>query len=584
MWSRVSRLSRKESRRRLLPLALALGAAALTFGAIALLGGLLTIATIAVLPILIGLAVDYAVQFQSRFAEEGEDPVQAAIRAAREGGPVIATAALATIVGFLALLLSPVPMMRSFGLALVLGIVLAFALALIVGFAVLGADLRLPSLFSRPRARYRRPRAAAGPVLLGLPALRRTGTRLPPRALRRAVGRTTGVVRRIPALAREGGVWLFETAIARPGRVLALATVLAVCGWVAGTRVETVSDFTKLVPGNQREIRDLRALQSETGTSGDINVVVRANDVTNPRVIRWMSDYQRRVLTRNGFKEGRPCREAQLCPALSLTNLFNTQATKPRQIRALLDALPRYFSQAVMTGDRKTANLAFGIRAMPLDEQRRLVDDLRAQLDPPKGVSVQLAGIAVLAADASADIESSRWLVTVAGLVAVLVVLAAVYRRPGRALVPLVPVLLATGWSGLVLFVSGVALNPMSATLGALIVAIATEFSVILSARYARERESVADAARALRSTFKRTGTAVVVSGITAIAGFAALVVSDVRMLRDFGLVTMIDLTVALAGVLIVLPAALVWVERRGTVGAGRRSATSAEAVGSEPA
>ena len=51
-------------------------------------------------------------------------------------------------------------------------------------------------------------------------------------------------------------------------------------------------------------------------------------------------------------------------------------------------------------------------------------------------------------------------------------------------------------------------------------------------------------------------------SGTTAIAGFAVLVVSDIRMLRDFGFVTVIDLTVALAGVLLVLPAVLVLAEQ----------------------
>ena len=40
------------------------------------------------------------------------------------------------------------------------------------------------------------------------------------------------------------------------------------------------------------------------------------------------------------------------------------------------------------------------------------------------------------------------------------------------------------------------------------------------------------------------------------------LVVSDIRMLRDFGFVTVIDLTVALLGVLVVLPAVLVLAER----------------------
>ena len=49
-------------------------------------------------------------------------------------------------------------------------------------------------------------------------------------------------------------------------------------------------------------------------------------------------------------------------------------------------------------------------------------------------------------------------------------------------------------------------------------------------------------------------------------AGFGALMASDIRMLRDFGAVTVVDLAVSVVGVLIVLPAALVWAERRGTI------------------
>ena len=48
---------------------------------------------------------------------------------------------------------------------------------------------------------------------------------------------------------------------------------------------------------------------------------------------------------------------------------------------------------------------------------------------------------------------------------------------------------------------------------------------------------------------------------MTAIAGFAALIATDIRMLRDFGFVTVVDLLVALVGVMLVLPAALVWAE-----------------------
>ena len=69
-------------------------------------------ASIAVLPVLLGLAVDYAIQYQA-----------GGVRAV----PAIATAALATAVGFLILLLSPVPMVRGFGALLVAGVAVALS-------------------------------------------------------------------------------------------------------------------------------------------------------------------------------------------------------------------------------------------------------------------------------------------------------------------------------------------------------------------------------------------------------------------------------------------------------------------------
>src|SRR5439155_20886317 len=77
------------SRLRLLPLALALATAAVTFGLLGLVGGSLTMASIAVLPVLIGLAVDYAIQLHARFDEavaSGRSGAEAARRAAAQAG------------------------------------------------------------------------------------------------------------------------------------------------------------------------------------------------------------------------------------------------------------------------------------------------------------------------------------------------------------------------------------------------------------------------------------------------------------------------------------------------------------------
>lgn len=537
------------SRWRLLPLAIALAAAALTFGLFGLLGGSLTMASIAVLPILIGLAVDYAIQLQARYDEAiaiGADPGADAARLAAAGGaPTIALACLATGAGFLALQLSPTPMVRGFGLLLVVGIAIAFGLAFVVGFAALSLRSGHPASAVRAPA---------------LPAL----------------------LRRTLALGQK-----------HPERVLGAGLALALIGWGVGTQIETQTDIRKLAPQNVDAVKELNELQAVTGVSGELDVRVSAPDLTDPATIEWMAEFKRRALEAGGFSGASPsCKEAEVCPgpALSdfvtgggLTGAEDLSFTR-REVRATLRQIPVYDLRQVATVDRETglpagtALLGFGIRAQSLDDQQALIERIRGEVGepgeeggPPVGVEVELAGLPVIAASAASDLSESRYLLTLAGLIAVALALLIAYRSLARALVPLVPIVLATGWASLVLWLSQVPLNPMSAALGALTIAIAGEFSVILAARFRQERRAGRDLGMALEGAYARTGAAVLASGATAIAGFAVLIASDVRMLREFGFVTVIDLTVALLGVLIALPAALALAERISPAGGGGR-------------
>jgi predicted RND superfamily exporter protein len=534
------------SRPRLLPLGLALAACAMTFGALSMAGGTLTMASIAVLPVLIGLAVDYAIQFQARFDEAAQRGArEPAVSAARAGGPTIVTAGVATAVGFLVLLLSPVPMVRGFGALLVVGIGLALLCALGAGFAAL--------------TRFG---GASGPVAdrarrLDHPAMHAAGEWVADRSWR-ALG----------------------VALTWPGRVLAVGLVVAVAGLALDTQSDVVSDVRELVPADLQALRDVNTLQDETGVAGEIDVTVRADDITDPQVVAWMTRFQEGVLRAHGYRPGKRCTQRrnppELCPALSLPDLLGSADSAQADVGRLLDAVPAYFSQGVVTRDRTTANLAFGIRLMPLDRQRQVVDDIEARLDEPPGVTASVVGLPVLAAEANGSLSSPwrRGLTLLAALAGVFGVLLLVCRSPREAAVPLIPIALASGWSAGVVFLLGllpgpleVDLNPMSVTLGVLVVAISTEFSVLLSSRYRQERATGAGPARAIELAYASTGAAVLASGATAIAGFAALIASDIRMLRDFGIVTVVDLSVSLLGVLIVLPAALMWAEQHGSLG-----------------
>jgi hydrophobe/amphiphile efflux-3 (HAE3) family protein len=519
------------SRWPLLPLAMALMAVAITFGLLALLGGSLTMASIAALPILIGLAVDYGIQFQARFDEYGS-----AGEAAAAGGPTIGAAFLATAVGFLALQLSPVPMVRGFGWLLILGIAVAFALALTVGLGTLG---------------LRR----AGPVDAGDPPSPRTPRGWSP-------------LRRHPPVGR-----LLSVAGAYPEMVLSVAVALAVVGWAVGTRVETVSDIRSLAPQNVKAVEGLNELQDTTGVSGELDVRVQAPDLTDPATVEWMAGFKKGVLESSGFEGEDPsCLDAEICPGPALSDFLIRGNEKPTQerIKSTLAALSPYALRQVAPLDPKTgevghvALMTFGIRAQSLDDQQKLIDQVRGEIgEPPPGVEVQLAGLPVIAAQSASDLSSSRYWLTLAGLALVAAALLLVWRSWRRALVPLVPTVLATGWASLLLWITSIPLNPMSAALGALTIAIATEFGVLLVGRFHEERRGGAGVEEALARAYSRTGAAVLASGITAIAGFAVLIASEIQMLRDFGAVTVVDLSAALIGVLLVLPATLLLLEDR---------------------
>src|SRR5208283_1208886 len=103
-------------------------------------------------------------------------------------------------------------------------------------------------------------------------------------------------------------------------------------------------------------------------------------------------------------------------------------------VSGLLSAIPPYFSQDVITADRRVATLAFGIRLMGLAQQESLIDAMRTSLHPPAGVSAQLVGLPVLAAKSGAQVASPwrRIETLIAGLAAVALVLLIAFRGDRR--------------------------------------------------------------------------------------------------------------------------------------------------------
>src|SRR5207245_7646343 len=115
----------------------------------------LTPATLAVLPVVLGLATDYAIQAANRVAEEEGTAAERVTKAAAVILPATGIAALATAAGLLAFAISPIPLVRQFAFFMAIGVAMAFLASLLVGLPALALALR-PDVRARVRGWFQR--------------------------------------------------------------------------------------------------------------------------------------------------------------------------------------------------------------------------------------------------------------------------------------------------------------------------------------------------------------------------------------------------------------------------------------------
>ena len=190
-----------------------------------------------------------------------------------------------------------------------------------------------------------------------------------------------------------------------------------------------------------------------------------------------------------------------------------------------------------------------------------VVREIRDTVDPPAGMSATPSGLAVVGVGLLDNLEANRILLTYLAILFVFLFLSVRLRSVVRALLSLVPVLIAVGAASLVAFALDFKLSPMTAVGGPLVVAACTEFTSLILLRFVEERRRGLPPRAAVDVTASRTGRAFIVSALTAITGVAVIATSSLPLLRDFGLVVGMNVAVALLSALVVLPPMLVWAD-----------------------
>jgi uncharacterized protein len=528
---------------RLLPLAVILIGIVWAFGLAGYIGIPLTIVTIAGLPVMLGIGIDYAIQMHARVEEEvvidrEAHPIQ---ETARNLGPALLVVTFDAIFAFAALRFAKVPMLRQFGLLLAVGIAVICLCSIVVPLAILGIrEYKSPT----KRRDFR-----TGPL-----------------------GRLV--------------VWLGSL----PGSIaiyLTLASVIIFAGGIlVEGKLELQTDPIKWVNQNSQVIHDLHTLDRETGSSSELGMFVQSKDVFDDKTVQFMDGFTTQQLADHP--------ETLLTGAGIVTTVSDIANDVPgashvaptgEEVRAADGVAPEDVKKSAVSSNGDALNLVFRTGPSELQRRAEVVREIRSTVEPPPGVSATPSGLAVVGVGLLDNLEANRVLLTYLAILFVFLFLSVRLRSVIRSLLSLVPVLIAVGTASLVAFAFSLKLSPVTAVGGPLVVAACTEFTSLILLRFVEERRRGLTPEESVEVAASRTGRAFIVSALTAIAGVAVIATSSLPLLRDFGIIVAMNVAVALLSALVVLPPMLVWADRRNWVSRGlvKREILERTAAGEPP-
>ncbi|MCH4010056.1 efflux RND transporter permease subunit [Companilactobacillus sp.] len=509
-------------RRRILPLFFVLIGMIWTFGAMGWFNLPITLATMATLPIIIGLGTDFGVQFQNRYEDEyrqTEDSEGSIKLSITKMGPAVGIAVIVMIFSFLTMFLSKAPMMQQFGVTLALGVFCAY----IVEFFMMFSTFTLIDKSDKAHEKFVKKNEA--------------------RTAKHNGQDTTRLSQWLGSYAR------FITKHA--GWVFAIAVVLGGLGFAVEHNINTETDIMKMIPQNMSELQNTKYLQKQVGSTVYIDYLVKGNDVRKADTIK--------KINKLGNQEKDKYKDITGVTSLSSTykQLGGDFNASQSTINTGISNIPKSLKQTVISDNNNYATIQFKIdQHLSTKDQQKLMDKIDKDIGGNhNGLQIAPAGLQVMMLIGIDNVTSNHNLIMFAGLAIIFIVLLLVYREFRLAIYPVLPILVVLGLSPLTLWLMHTSYNPVTIALSSLVLGIGTEFTILILERYREERLNNVTREKAIIDAVSKVGQAITVSGLTVIGGFSAIMFASFPVLRSFGLITVLDTAYSLISALTVLPA-----------------------------
>lgn len=503
----------------ILPIVLLIFGLFYTFGIMGAFGIPANDGAIAAFPILLGLGIDYAVQFHMRFDDERrqKEISPALAETLKHTGPSVLIALASTSLGFAAMFITPIPMIQTFATVSIIGISCCY-LTSVLGF---GAIVHLVSYEPKPPGR--------------------------------------GFTYRLNAAYERMLSAVVSGVVKIAGPVVLVAVVIAAAGIALDSGIPVDASQKSMVPPDLPAQLVADKVQSVSGSLTPLPLYVRGIDPSSVDGIWWID----RLGTELADKYPKITRIESIA---SLVRSYNSGVLPVSQagLDRVLAAIPAQ-ERSLYQIDATTSIVIISIGSMTINEQRAFSDNVAAEikwLEPPPGAEVVPTGDFSLYVILTEQVVKNKDRMTMLGFILISVLLLLIYRK-AVALTPLVPIICVIGWNTLGMIALGQDYSILTAVLGSMTIGVGSEYTILVMERYLEEQRKTGDKIRAIQEAVRKIGSAVVVSGLVTAAGFSALMLSSFPILSGFGLSTVILVIFSLLSASVIMPAVLALVGRQ---------------------
>ena len=527
-----------------LPVGTALVALVYMLGMMGVVGFNFNAIMLGVMPIALGLGIDFSLQLHTRYIEEregGRDPVDAAGAAARTTGNILLLAMGTTSIGLGALLVSAVPPTRQLGATAAFGVVAATALSLTLLIALL---VQFDDGEYGTNGGSQTPADDAAAVADGGESSTADGDLLGDDA---------------PAFERVIGV-LSDGIAATPLLVIVLMAAAIGGGAAVYHDVPTTQEMLDYWPDiEQRD--DLETLEETAQSPNVMYVVVEGTDAYSPTTFRRASAFETAIEDHDDVN-------AAMSPVTAVETAADGDI--PERRSRLIDTVDRQAESDLMPiSGRTDAPDRFVIQLFVADiegeEVRYLIDDTEAMADRHFATErTAVTGKPVVNRNVIENVTSGRDPMTVLSFGMATMFLALALRSVRESVLLVVSVAIsAVMLISIAMYGLGIPWNPLTVATGSIALGAGITYGIHVHERFKEELSAAGSTpAAAMKEAMVRKSRPVVGSGATTLFGFGALGISQFPVLANFGIAVALAMTFALVTAFVFLPASALLLAR----------------------